>query len=119
MAIGGSILGALLGRKSGLGAVGSLMKGSTVTAASQAWKEGKDAASSEAELERLKIDYDQLNQQVADETQKIRDQYETSTLAIETQQLSPKKKDIQANAVGILWLPHERNGEKLRKAWSV
>jgi hypothetical protein len=119
MAIGGSILGALFGRKSGMSAVGSLVKGTTITAASQAWKEGKDVAATEADLERLKLEYDQLNKETEDQVQKIRDQYESSSLVVETQKITPKKKDIQPTQVGILWLPYERSGEKLRKAWEV
>jgi hypothetical protein len=119
MAIGGSILGALFGRKSGVSAVGSLIKGTTVTAASQAWKEGKDVAATEADLDRLKLEYDQLNKELEDQVQKIRDQYDPSTLSVETQKVTPKKKDIQPTQVGILWLPHERSGEKLRKAYEI
>jgi hypothetical protein len=117
MSIGSSILGALLGRKSGLGAIGGLAKSTTVTAASRAWKEGKEAANAEVELERLKMEYEDLQKQIEDETQKLKDQYDPSTLVIETQKITPVKKNIQPLATGILWLPYERSGESLRKAW--
>lgn len=117
MSIGSSILGALLGRKSGLGAIGGLAKSTTVTAASRAWKEGKEAANAEVELERLKMEYEDLQKQIEDETQKLKDQYDPSTLVVETQKITPVKKNIQPLATGILWLPYERSGESLRKAW--
>jgi hypothetical protein len=117
LAVGGSILGALLGRKSGLSAVTSVLGGATATAATSAWNQGKDVANAETALERLKIEYEALNREIEDQTQKIRDQYDPTTLVVQPEKISPKKKDIQANAVGILWLPHERVGSKLRKAY--
>lgn len=117
--IGTGLLGALFGRKkSGLGAIGGLAKSTTVSSASRAWKEDKEAATAEAELERLKADYEALQKDVEDQTQKIRDQYDPTTLAVETQKLTPMKKNIQPLATGILWLPHERRGGGLRKAWA-
>ncbi len=117
MQIGGSILGALLGRKSGLGAIGAIAKSSTISSASRAWKEGGDVASAEGELDRLKTEYEEVHKEVEDQTQKIRDQYDPVTLVVETQKLTPVKKNIQPIATGILWLPYERQGESLRKAW--
>ncbi len=118
VSIGTSILGAFLGRKSGLGAVGSLMKGSTVTSASRVMREGQEAAAAEAELVRFQQDMADLNKTLEDETQKIRDQFDPTTLALETFKLTPTKNKIQPDAIGILWLPHERVGGELKKAWS-
>lgn len=118
VSIGTSILGAFLGRKSGLGAVSSLMKGSTVTTASRVMREGQEAAAAEAELKSLEQDIADLNKTLEDETQKIRDQYDPATLALETFKLTPTKTKIQADEIGILWLPHERVGGELKKAWA-
>jgi len=117
--IGSSLLGALLGRKSGglLGAA-SLVKGTTVTSASRAWKEGQDVAAAETELERMKIEYEAINKQCEEEVQKLKDQYDPATLALETFKLSPVKKNISNTATGILWLPYERVGGSMRQAWS-
>ncbi len=118
VSIGSSILGALLGRKSGLGAIGSMMKGSTVTSASRVMREGEEAAAAEAELVRFQQDMADLNKTLEDETQKIRDQFDLTTLALDIFKLTPSKNKIQPNAIGILWLPHERVGGELKKAWS-
>jgi hypothetical protein len=118
ISIGTSILGAFLGRKSGLGAVSSLMKGSTVTTASRVMREGQEAAAAEAELKSLEQDIADLNKTLEDETQKIRDQYDPATLALETFKLTPTKTKIQADEIGILWLPHERVSGVLKKAWA-
>jgi hypothetical protein len=118
VSIGTSILGAFLGRKSGLGAIGSMMKGSTVTSASRVMREGQEAAAAEAELVRFQQDMADLNKTLEDETQKIRDQFNLTTLALEIFKLTPTKNKIQPDAIGILWLPHERVGRELKKAWS-
>ncbi|MCF7786440.1 MAG: DUF87 domain-containing protein [Prosthecobacter sp.] len=96
--IGSSILGAIFGRKT------SLVKASTISSASRVWKEGQDVKAAERELESLKADMTELEKQIADDTQKIRDQYDPATLAFETFKLSPVKKNIQVTATGILWL---------------
>jgi hypothetical protein len=96
--IGGSILGAIFGRKT------SLVKASTISSASRAWKEGADVKAAQNELESLKADIAELEKQIADDTQKIRDQYDPATLTFEPFKLSPLKKNIQVTATGILWL---------------
>jgi hypothetical protein len=118
VSIGTSILGALFGRKSGIGAASSLVRSSSVSSVSRAWKESREAGAAEGDLERIKVEMGEIEKQVGDETQKIRDQYEPATLVLETVKLTPVKKNIQPTATGILWLPHERVGEKdLRQAW--
>jgi hypothetical protein len=116
--IGTSILGAFFGRKSGLGAVGSLMKGSNVTSATRVMREDQEAAAAEAQLNALDEDMAELNRTLEDETRKIREQFDPTTLTLETCKLTPAKNKIQADAIGILWLPHERVGGELRKAWA-
>lgn len=96
--IGGSLLGMLMGRKT------SVVKASTVSSASRMWKEGQNVKAAENELESIKADIAALEQQVADETQKIRDLYDPATLTLETFKLTPVKKNIQVTATGILWL---------------
>jgi hypothetical protein len=118
VSIGTSILGAFLGRKSGLGAIGSMMKGSSFTSASRVMRKSQEAAAAEAELVRFQQDMANLNKTLEDETQKIRDQFDLTTLALEIFKLTPTKNKIQPNAIGILWLPHERVGGELKKAWS-
>lgn len=115
VSIGTSLLGAFLGRKSGLG---SLVKSSHVTSASRVMREGQEATAAEAELKSIEQDIADLNQTLENETQKLRDQYDPTTLALETFKLTPVKTRIQPDAIGILWLPHERVGGELRKGWS-
>jgi len=114
VSIGSSLLGAFFGRKGG---IASVAKASTVTGAARVMREHQEAAAAEAELGRIQADIGELEKQLADETQKIRDQYDPTSLVLETTKLTPTKTKIQTTAIGILWLPHERVGGELRKAW--
>lgn len=104
MTIGTSILGAVFGRKSGLSAATSVLKGSTVNSATRVMRERREAAAAAGELQALQEEVTELEKQLADETQKIRDQYDPATLVLETVKLTPVKKNIQVTATGILWL---------------
>lgn len=117
--IGSTLLGALFGRKtSGIAGAASLIKGSTVTSASRAWKEGQDVGAAQAEFDKLKMDYDALNKQLEDDVKALQDKYDPAALALETTKLSPLKKNITNTAIGILWMPYERAGGSLKQAWS-
>lgn len=115
VSIGTSLLGAFLGRKSGLG---GLVKSSNITSASRVMREGQEAAAAAAELQSLHDDMAELNKALEDEVQRLRDQYDPTSLVLETFKLTPTKARIQADAIGIVWLPHERVGGELRKAWA-
>ena len=97
-AIGGSLLGALFGRKS------SVVSSTNVSKVGRVFSESREAANAEQEVERYREELKALDQQLTDETQKIRDQYDPTALTIETVALTPLKKNITPNAVGILWV---------------
>ena len=67
-------------------------------------RERQEAKAAEAELEAIHEEMAELEKQLADETQKIRDQYDPAALTLETFKLTPVKKNIQVTATGILWL---------------
>ncbi|MEN3942140.1 DUF87 domain-containing protein [Prosthecobacter sp. SYSU 5D2] len=115
VSIGSSLLGALFGRKRG---IASMAKVSTVNSASRVMRESQEVAAAEAELGRIEAEMAEVEKQMADASQQIRDQYDPATLVLETVKLTPAKNKIQATAIGILWLPHERAGDELRKGWS-
>jgi hypothetical protein len=116
--IGSSLLGAIFGRKKGLSAVTTLVRGSTVTSATRVMRESQEAAAAENELARLQTEQAELEKQLDDEVQKLQEQYDPAALVFETVKLTPVKKNIQVSAVGILWLPHEAVGGELRPAWT-
>jgi hypothetical protein len=115
--IGGSLLSALFGRRKGLGAMTSLVRGSTVTSATRVMRESQEAATAEEELARLNEEQTALENQFAADVQKLQEQYDPAALVFETVKLTPVKKNIQVTAIGILWLPHESVGGELRPAW--
>lgn len=114
VSLGSSLLGAFFGRKSG---IGSLMKTTTVTGAARVMRESQDVANAQTELARVQEDIALLEKQTGEETARIREQYDPATLALETLKLTPVKSRIQVDAVGIVWLPHERAGGSLRPAF--
>lgn len=97
-AIGGTLLGALFGRK------GGLISSSNVSKVGSVMRESREAAAAEEEVERYRQELKALDQQLEDETQKIRDQYDPTTLVLEPVKLIPQKKNITTSAVGILWV---------------
>lgn len=104
VSVGSSILGALFGRKSGLGAASSLIKSSTVNSAARVMKERREAAAAETELEALQAEIAAMEQQLAAGIESIRAQYDPAALKLEKVKLSPLKKNIQVTHTGILWL---------------
>ncbi len=96
--IGTSILGALFGRKR------SVVSASSVSRVGTAYRESREAAAAEEDVERYREELKALDQQLSDEIQKIRDQYDPTALVLETAKLTPQKKNITTSAVGILWL---------------
>jgi hypothetical protein len=98
-AIGGSLLGAFFGRKS------SVVSATNVSRVGTAMRQSQDVATAQQEVERYKAEMKALDQQLEDETQKIREQYDPTALVFETVKLTPKKTNITTtNAVGILWV---------------
>lgn len=96
--IGTTILGALFGRKR------SVVSASNVSRVGSVFRESREAANAEQEVERYREELKALDQKLTDETQKIRDQYDPTALTFETVKLTPMKKNITPSAVGILWV---------------
>lgn len=116
VSIGTSLLGAFFGRKRG---IASMAKASTINSAARVMRESQEVAAAEAELARIDEDTAALEKQLAEDTQTIRDQHDPARLVLETVRLTPAKTKIIPKAIGILWLPHERAGSELRKAWTA
>ena len=110
VSVGASLLNSFLGRKT------SLVTASTINSAGRAWKERGDAASAAATVEQCKQQLKDLDAQLEAESQKLKDKYDTNALAFEVVKLSPKKTNVTPSAVGILWLPHRKDGEA---AWEA
>jgi hypothetical protein len=104
--IGSSLLGAFLGRKS---SISSVFKSTSISSASRVMKESRDASSAKAELANYQEDLKVLEQEISDQTQKIRDQFDLTNLKLISETIIPLKKNIIIDAVGILWIPCTNN----------
>lgn len=110
--IGGTILGAVLGRRVGR------RSSSSLSGASRAWREGRDVARAEDNLDRVKEDLFEMEEEAREAIRELEDQMDPLTEKFEQVQLSPYKKNITANQVGILWLPYrEQKSPTLGAAW--
>jgi cytidylate kinase len=98
VSVGASLLNSFLGRKT------ALVTATTINNASRAWKERGEAAAAESNIEALKQQLKDLDAQLEEGTQKIRDQYDPTNIVLEPTKLSPKKANITTNAVGVLWV---------------
>lgn len=95
--VGSSLLGMFFGRK------GRGVSASSVSKVSSMMRENREAAIAEQEVERYRGELQALDQLLADETQKIRDQYDADALTFEKVKLQPMKKNITPQNVGVYW----------------
>lgn len=110
VSVGASLLNSFLGRKT------SLVTATTISNAGKAWKQQGEASTAAAVVEQCKQQLKALDAQLEEESQKLKDKYDTNALAFETAKLSPKKTNVTPSAVGILWLPCRKDGEA---AWEA
>jgi len=100
MTVGASVLGSLFGRKSR----SSVITATNMNKVGRVWRESQDVGSAEEEAALYEQQIRELDKEFLDAKQKIIDQYDTNTLVLETAMLTPLKKNITINGVGILWV---------------
>ncbi len=112
MRIGGSILGAIMGRK-----VGRSSR-SAMSGASRAWKEGRDVARAEEKVEDYKDELDELESECAEEIEELKNAMDPMTEELEEIHLNPLKKNCSAKSVGVVWMPYRQSTQpQLGAAW--
>jgi hypothetical protein len=103
--IGGSVLGALLGRKTMSAA--TVGRGATaVREAGRAWKQGRDVDRAEDTVESVQTALTALEEELKTEIETLTAQYDVTTAPLETQKLLPLKKNIVIKASALAWLPY-------------
>lgn len=108
----GGILGAFLGRKSGLG---SLAQGtSAIGKATGAYKQHEDVTVADGKVQSINAEIEAANADSEAEIAKLTASYDPASLALETESLKPAKTDVQVQTVALLWLPCDERGDK---AW--
>ncbi|MCB1091077.1 MAG: ATP-binding protein, partial [Verrucomicrobiae bacterium] len=115
MSIGTSILSAVLGgRKSSFGTTGR----SAMSGASRAWKESRDVSRAEDKVDKLEEELAKLEEDCAKEVEALTSAMDPMREVFETVRLTPLKKDCDAKAVGIVWLPYRMQSQPtLGAAW--
>lgn len=108
----GGLLGAFLGRKSGLG---SLTRGtSAINKASGAYKQHEDVTNANAKVAAIMAEIDAANSALVDAIAKLTDSYDPAALTLEPESIKPAKTDVNVQQVALLWLPFDAQGTK---AW--
>jgi hypothetical protein len=108
----GGILGAVFGRKAGLG---SITRGtSSIGKATSAYKQHQDVANAEAKIEGVAGEIQAIRDELEAGIAKLTDSFDPASLPLETESIKPTKTDVKVETVALLWLPFDARGEK---AW--
>ncbi len=109
----GNVLGALLGRKSGLGGLVRSGMGS-MTRATSAYKQSQDVVAAEDKVRTIQQQIAEVEQEIADQIAALAQSLDPTTVPLETESLKPTQANVSADLVCLLWLPFDGRGEK---AW--
>ncbi len=97
----GGILGALLGRKSGLG---SLSRGSaTIGKATTAYKRHQNVATAEAKVDALVKEMEELKAGLEEDLKNLAESFDPAALRLEKEVLKPTRTGIRVERVALLW----------------
>lgn len=112
VSIGGSILGALLGRKL-TSSTNISRAGTAIRSASDLAGESEDIRHAEEQYAAILQKRDDLTAEVEAEVQKIQDQFDPDLMQIEQLEITPRKADLTVSRVVLVWLPYSqtRTGE--------
>ena len=115
--IGGTVLGALLGRKKS-GLLTGATSATTVRRASSAWKQQGDVGRAQDTVAAIQQQLDALDAECAAEMETLAAKLDAATLPLIRETVAPLKKNIAVTAIGIAWLPYLRVSEtSLEPAW--
>lgn len=99
VAIGESLLGAVLGRRSARSASSSLRR---VRMSSSAAARAEEA---EGDLERLEAEAAELEAELREEVAEISARWDASALELEEEVVTPRRADVDVTGVAIAWVP--------------
>ncbi len=108
----GGILGAVFGRKIGLGTIRS--GSSSIGKATSAYKQHQDVTNADAKVEAVAAERAAAEAELEDEVAKISASFDPASLALETDSIKPAKSDVKVQQVALLWLPYDERG---KQAW--
>ncbi len=97
--VGGTVLGVLLGRKS-TGSVTSIARRRRLTSKSK-----MEVEDTKEELRELEKDIAELDSELKEEIDEITEKWDRATEDIATQEIKPKRADIDVNLIALAWTP--------------
>ena len=100
LSLGSSVLGVLLGRTK-IGTLGTSVTG--LNKASRVLKEKKDVELVKKKIEKLREDFSGLEEELKENIEEISEKFDIENYEIETISIKPKKSDIFAIKVALLW----------------
>lgn len=105
----GGILGAFLGRKSGLG---SLSRGTaSIGKATNAYKQHEDVSTADAKVEGLATEIAAAKAELEAAIVRITESFNPASVTLETESIKPAKSDVKVQTVALLWLPYDGRGD--------
>ena len=110
IALGNSVLGALLGRKT-ISKTNVTRATTVVKAASRAAQRRGEAGQAASELESLRQEHDDLQGKFQEEIEAMAASLRPEALALEPLPLRPKKGDITIERVVLAWMPYQIGAE--------
>ena len=108
----GGILGAVFGRKAGLGSI--TRRTSSISKATSAYKQHLDVANAEAKIEGVAGEIQAIRDELEAGIVKLTGAFDPASLPLETESIKPAKADVKVETVALLWLPHDARGTQ---AW--
>ena len=108
ISFGTTLLGAFLGRRamttSTMSRAATAMRGATRTSGKK-----RDIEAAGESLETVRARYEELEQELKNELDRIQREYDPGRVKLETVYIRPRKTDISITAFGIAWLPVNAN----------
>lgn len=120
ISFGTSLLGALFSRKK-LSVTNVNRAGTGMRAASRAAEQQEDVQQAEENLEKLNEEMKQLDEALEREIAEETAQWDVETLleTCEPYDITPRKSDISAEPITLLWQPFRDDGDSPTKAWTL
>jgi len=112
--VGGTILGAILGKRVSVTSGRTAMSG-----ASRAWKESRDVARAAEQVAQYQGELAAIESECEAQVAQLKAAMDPMAERLEEVILTPLKKNCGAKAVGIVWMPYRKQAQPvLGAAWS-
>jgi hypothetical protein len=112
ISFGGTVLGALFGRKKASRT--NVSKASTsLRSAGRAAQQKGDVSRAEEKVEDLNAELQKLEQELAEEIKTLEGKFDVENLSLKTLEVTPRKSDIEVSPIAIVWTPWKVDAQGL------